>query len=123
MVMMVSPLWLIGASALLNTLAQILLKTGLNSLNHNLSFFDWALRCAQNLSIFGGATCYGISLVLWLLALRKVEISYGVPLLSMSYVLATLAGIFFFKEPLSGMRILGVLLILGGIYCVARSTP
>lgn len=111
---------LIVLSALLNTFAQVLLKTGLNKIP-DLPFWTWALRCAQNFFIGGGIACYGISLILWLLALKKVDISYGVPLLSLSYVLTTLAGIVFFKEPLSVLRIMGVILILGGIYCVARS--
>jgi multidrug transporter EmrE-like cation transporter len=71
----------------------------------------------------GGVACYGTSLLLWLLALTRVEMSYGVPLLSLSYVLTTVVGAFFFKEALPVWRLVGLGLIMGGIYCVARTSP
>ncbi len=114
------PFLLIGSSALLNTIAQISLKMGLNQIP-DLPFVQWILRCAQSFFILGGIMSYSTSLLLWLLALTRVEMGYGLSLLSVSYILTVLAGSVLLKEPLSGLRLLGVILISGGIYCVSQS--
>jgi multidrug transporter EmrE-like cation transporter len=117
-----SPLWLIAISVVLNTLAQILLKQGVGKVGGE-TLWMWVWGCGHTPFIWGGVACYGTSLLFWLLALTKVEMSYGVPLLSLGYVLTTLAGALFFKEGLSVWRLVGLGLIMGGIYCVTRTSP
>lgn len=115
---MTHPILLITISCFLNTAAQIFLKMGVSRVNFSLSE---SLNFLLNPYIGGGICCYGLSLVFWLLALSKVDLSYGVPLLSLSYVLTALAGAYFFQESLGAWRLLGMVLIMGGIYCVSRT--
>jgi len=115
-----SPLGLIGTSALLNAGAQLLLKWGLRG-GVDKTMAEWVWGCGQNPFIWAGVACYGTSLLFWLRALARVDLGYGVPLLSLSYVLTTIAGALFFKEPFSWGRVIGIGLIMGGIYCVART--
>lgn len=116
---------MILASTVLNTTAQVLLKTGLRQVNQELilspSYLQLGLLWGSNPFIVLGALCYGISLLFWLRALSTVDLSYGVPLLSFSYVLTALAGVFFFQETLTVLRILGIGLIIGGIILVAKT--
>lgn len=107
-------------TAALNSLASVLLKMGLRQIPE-VPLGNWILLCAQNLLIFGGVGCYVMSLIFWLWALSRVEIGYGVSVLSLGYVFSIFAGILFFKETLSVWRFIGVILIVGGIYCVSRS--
>jgi len=71
--------------------------------------------------IVAGLFLYGISTVIWIMALKKLELSYAYPLLSINYIFILLASYFFLHEPISGLRIVGVLFILAGISLVARS--
>lgn len=107
-----SPLFLTMISCLLNATAQVFLKIGVSRFD-SLFFL--------NPYVVGGVGCYGFSLIFWLLALSKMELSYGVPLLSLSYVFTALAGVYFFQETLGAWRLLGIFLIMGGVYCVSRA--
>lgn len=71
--------------------------------------------------IVAGLFLYGISTVIWIMALKKLELSYAYPLLSVSYIFILIASYFFFHEPVSWLRIAGVVCIMAGISLVARS--
>ena len=68
-----------------------------------------------------GFAAYGVSALLWLDVLSKLEISYAFPLVSLTYVITLFVGRFFFGEVITWMRVLGVLVIIGGVILVARS--
>ena len=57
----------------------------------------------------------------WLLALRKVDISYAYPFIALGFVLVLGLSSWFLDERLNAARLLGVALIVGGVFCVARS--
>ena len=117
-------LWMILISTFLNATAQVLLKMGLPQIPveiSSLSYLQLGLQWASNPLMVLGVACYGISLIFWLRALSTVDLSYGVPLLSFSYVLTALAGVVFFQETLTLARILGIGLVIGGIILVAKT--
>ena len=66
---------------LLNAAAQLLLKAGTNSIGHfefsgaNLVPIGW--KVATQPYILGGLMCYAISVVVWIMALSRVEVSVG----------------------------------------------
>jgi len=68
-----------------------------------------------------GLSLYGISTILWILALKKVELSYAYPMVSLGYVFVFIASYFLFNEAVSWLRIGGAVLILAGIVLVAKS--
>ena len=68
-----------------------------------------------------GFAAYGVSALLWLDVLSKLEISYAFPLVSLTYVITLFVGRFFFGEVITWVRVLGVLVIIGGVILVARS--
>lgn len=51
----------------------------------------------------------------WMVALGKFEISYAFPFYALNFLLIFLAGIFLFSEPLTGSKIIGLILILAGV--------
>jgi multidrug transporter EmrE-like cation transporter len=83
-------------------------------------FFD-AGRLVLNPPIIAGLFCYAISVVVWILALARVEVSVAYPMLSVGYVLNALAAWWLFGENLSATRIAGIGIILIGVWLVARS--
>ena len=73
------------------------------------------------LPIVLGLFLYGISTILWITALKKVELSYAYPMVSLGYIFVFIASYFIFHEPLNWLRMGGMLFILVGITLVAKS--
>ncbi|MDF2634275.1 MAG: protein of unknown function transrane [Pelosinus sp.] len=68
-----------------------------------------------------GLFLYGISTILWIMALKRVELSYAYPMVSLGYIFVFIASYFIFHEPLNWLRVGGMIFILAGITLVAKS--
>ena len=116
---------LVLTGVLLNAIAQLLLKAGAGSLaNVELRASNAAAiagRLIFNVPIIAGLGCYVLSVVVWILALARVEVSVAYPMLSLGYVVNAVAAWWLFNESLSGARIAGIGIILVGVWLVARS--
>jgi multidrug transporter EmrE-like cation transporter len=116
---------LILTGVLLNASAQLLLKAGVNAIGR----FDFSranilpigIKLATQWPIIGGLSCYVLSVVVWILALSRVEVSIAYPMLSLGYVVNALAAWYFFGEMVSLQRIAGIGIILVGVYILART--
>lgn len=111
-------LLLILISAAIGAVGQIALKYGAMQMVENpgitlLEKIKWPI-------VFG-LFLYGISTIIWIMALKKVQLSYAYPMLSVGYIFVFLASYFFFNEPISWLRISGLVFIMVGISLVARS--
>jgi multidrug transporter EmrE-like cation transporter len=116
---------LIAAGVLLNTFAQLLLKAGTNSIGH-FEFalgraFEIGLKFAANPYILGGMACYAVSLVVWLMALSRVEVSVAYPMLSVGFAINAVLAWWLLGEPVTLQRIAGIAIIILGVTIVARS--
>ena len=69
----------------------------------------------------GGAASLGTSMLLWVLVLRKLPLTLAHPFTGAVFILVPLASHALWKEPLPRTRILGILVIIAGIYFVAQS--
>jgi multidrug transporter EmrE-like cation transporter len=116
---------LILFGVLLNAGAQLLLKAGTNAVGHfefsreNILPVGWQLATEPHIA--GGIACYVISVVVWILALSRVEVSIAYPMLSIGYVVNALAAWWLFGEAVSLTRLTGIGIIIIGVYIVARS--
>jgi drug/metabolite transporter (DMT)-like permease len=104
---------------------QTLLKLGLNHIG-GVSLFDGnALGSLLGLFrtpwIMLGFVCYGLSALLWLDVLSKLDFSMAFPMVSLTYVFSLVIGRFIFHETVGLDRIIGVFLILAGLFFVIRS--
>jgi len=117
---------LVLTGVLLNAIAQLLLKAGAGSLaNVELRVGNAAAiagRLIFNVPIILGLGCYVLSVVVWILALARVEVSVAYPMLSLGYVVNALAAWWLFNESLGGARIAGIGVILVGVWLVAHSS-
>ncbi|MCU6500259.1 SMR family transporter [Rugamonas sp. A1-17] len=110
---------------LLNAVAQLLLKAGANKVGaihltlDNL--FSVGLKVALQPPIIGGVTCYVLSLVLWIIALSRVQVSIAYPMLSLGYVVTAIGAWYLFGEALSLQRLLAIGIILVGVALLART--
>lgn len=62
--------------------------------------------------------CLGSGLLLWLLVLQHIEVSVAYPMLSLNFVLITLAARFAFHEHIDRRHWAGVGLIMLGVLCL-----
>ena len=116
---------LLMIGVLLNAGAQLLLKAGTNSVgvfafsSDNLVPVGWKLATEPH--IMGGLACYVLSVIVWIMALSRVEVSIAYPMLSIGYVVNALAAWYLFGEAVSLTRLAGIGIIIVGVYIVARS--
>jgi len=68
--------------------------------------------------ILAGFCCFFVSSVLWILALRAINLSLAYPLVALSYVIIFIGSYYLFGEPLGLRHWLGALLIVGGIVLI-----
>ncbi|MBI2845889.1 MAG: EamA family transporter [Chloroflexi bacterium] len=66
------------------------------------------------LLIFSGA-------ILWLAAISRVELSWAYPMLSLGYIYVLLVSWIFLGETMSPLRLLGILVIVSGVFLLFRS--
>lgn len=117
---------LILAGVLLNATAQLLLKMAVRGMGpialspETLLRSGWSL--AQNPYILAGLACYVVSLVVWILALSRVEVSLAYPMLSLGYIVTAIGAWMFFSERLSLLQWLGIVVIIVGVALLARGS-
>ncbi|GAB3628521.1 4-amino-4-deoxy-L-arabinose transferase [Pandoraea terrae] len=116
---------LILTGVLLNACAQLLLKAGAGAIGA-LAFtreniVPIGIKLATQVPIIGGLFCYAISVVVWILALSRVQVSIAYPMLSLGYVVNAIAAWYLFGETLSMQRMAAIGIILVGVYVLARS--
>jgi multidrug transporter EmrE-like cation transporter len=105
---------LILVGVLLNAAAQLLLKTGTNAM-------PLGLRLAIEPHILAGLACYVVSVVVWIVALSRVPVSIAYPMLSIGYVVNAIAAWYLLGEAVTPMRLVGIGIIVFGVFIVARS--
>ena len=121
---MLTNLTLIISSVLFNAIAQIFLKTGMTSLaplNASVSTFKTAQYIIFNPFNILGFICYGVSIVIWLLVLSKVEVSFAYPFQALGYILVTILAWMIFNEQINILRIIALIFISIGLIILAMS--
>lgn len=73
-----------------------------------------------NKYVLGGFLLYGLGAIVWLAVLSKWDVSKAYPLVGLGFVITTVIG-FLIGEQVSMGRMIGVTLICGGVFLVARS--
>jgi len=115
---------LVLTGVLLNACAQLLLKAGTNAVGHFEFSADSLWRVAPKLlfepHILGGLACYAISVVVWIAALSRTQVSIAYPMLSVGYIVNALAAWYLFSEALTPTRIAGIVVIIAGVVLITR---
>jgi len=114
-------LLLVVLSALFTVSANLLMRGGvLRAGGFSLSLASALSLCRQPLFL-AGFILYGVAALIWFRVLSVENLSTSYPLLvSLTFILVTLGAIFFFKEPVSTQKLVGIAVIVAGIVLVAR---
>jgi uncharacterized membrane protein len=68
-----------------------------------------------------GAISYGLSFLVWMLLLRKYDLSFLRPLVGFGYIITSLLAWIILKEKVTVTRWIGIGLIVAGVYLVGIS--
>lgn len=123
--MNVVSLGLVLTGMLLGAVAQLLLKAGTNAVGH--FDFHWqnalpvALKLATQPFLVAGIGCYGLSLVVWIMALSRVPVSVAYPMVALGYVINAVGAWLWLGESLGAQKLLGIGFISLGVWLIARS--
>ena len=116
---------LILSSVFLNALEQIFIRQGmlkLGSVSFNMEqIWNMALSVFTNMYLLSGMFSYGISIILWMIVLSKVNVSLAYPFLSVGYVVTAVLAYLIFKEPLTVQKIFGIAIICLGVVILTYS--
>lgn len=113
-------------SIVLSACAQLLMKAGMIALagvsnDAGTAIVEAVLSNSQIPGfVLSGLICYAVSMLAWLLALTRYQLSFAYPLLGMSYVLVYLGAVFWQRigEEFSLQRSAGILLVFAGVILV-----
>jgi len=114
---------LVIISIILAVTGQLLMKKGMmifgsfpiNQLISNL------IPMFLNPYVFFGFACFAASSIFWLAVLSRLELSLVYPMVSIAYVVVAIASVLFFKENVSLVRWMGILIIILGVFFISRS--
>ena len=96
---------------LLAAVGQVAFKLGATGRESLLAFFNaWILL---------GLICYGIGTALWIFALSKASLTLVYPFTALTFVLVYGAGIFLLGEATSWPKLVGVGLVLAGLFLIS----
>ena len=79
------------------------------------------IKIAGQWPIIAGLACYGISVVVWIMALSRVPVSLAYPMLSIGYIVNAFAAWWLFGESLTAQKLIGIAVIIVGVWLVAKS--
>ena len=101
---------------LATSLGLIMLKLGTNR-KLPISYINDKLQFNPNAYTVSGIFLYGVSFVLYVYLISKFDLGYIIPLTaSFVYILVFTASFLIFKEPFTATKILGIVLILAGLF-------
>ena len=118
---------LLGLSVVLSACAQLFMKVSMMQLqlheNINLDLSLWFIVIEDNavlIWLIAGLACYALSMLSWMFALTKYELSFAYPYLGITYVLVYLGAVYWDQigEQLTWLRTAGIVLILVGVVFV-----
>jgi multidrug transporter EmrE-like cation transporter len=116
---------LVVLGVVLNVGAQMALKMagkGAGELNLSAIINDpvrWLLHPWFVLSL----VLYAVSVINWLIVLTRVPLSVAYPMSSLGFILTFVAGVWWFGEPWSAIRLVGLVVIIAGVILITRPVP
>ena len=107
------------------TAAQLLLKKGLLLIGEFpgrpgdlVPFF---LKAFTNIYVISAVFLTIVTALTWILAVSKAQLSFVYPFMALSYFLVALFSLLIFKENVTAIRWVGILVICLGVFLVSRS--
>ena len=107
---------------LVDTAGQLEFKAGALKESHHENMVQYYLNILRNHWILLGIGCYVVEFFLWLIFLTLVPLSNGILLGSINIVAILFAGKYFFKERITPLKLVGIVLVTLGVALVGANT-
>ena len=118
-------LLLILSSVSLNAFAQLFIRKGMLKIGEISFDFEQIVKMVlavfTNVYLLSGMFSYGISIILWMMVLSKVNVSLAYPFSSIGYIITTVLAYLFFNEPITFQKVLGIIIICIGVFVLTQS--
>ena len=106
----------------INAASQACIKMGTASLGLHPTMLETAVGIVTRPLLFAGYALLGASTVLFVLALRKGDLSLLYPVLTLGYVWVTVLSVFLFHDSMNPFKIVGVAVIMSGVAVLGRAS-
>ncbi len=105
----------------LDTVTQLCWKSAVGQVPESLGLWS-SLTHVLSLPLFRVTLLlFLLQFVNWMTVLAQADLSYAQPITALSYVTVSAASTIFFHEPLSSLRLMGLALILLGVWFISRT--
>ncbi len=123
---MTTRILLLVSCTIITPVGNLLLKWGMNQCGSitetNLGVVQYYLGVLSKPQVLVGAVIYIVSALLWLAVLGMMDISAAYPIfVSGAFLIVTVAAVLLFQEHVNLVRILGILVVVLGIFLVSQS--
>ena len=120
------PVVFVLVAVVISVLGQLSLKVGMNQVGaidaESLTRpMETLIQVFSTPPVWLGLSCYGVSAVLWLVVLSRLDLSYAYLMLASMYVLIPLISWLFLGEQVPPMRWVRMVVVVLGVVIVARS--
>lgn len=109
----------------MSSTAHVFLKRGSSIIQQssfiNAQALNKVIIMATSPWIISGMAMHVCALVIWLWALSRVDITFAYPFLALGFVLVSLLAYFWIGENVPLLRIVGMMIIILGIYFICKS--
>ena len=105
---------------MLGAAGQICLKFGLGKLDSQVPFVV-VTAMFRNWHVLVGFVAYGVSSLLYLFVLSRLDVSYAYPFVAINYVFVTFLAWLILKETVPTLRLVGLAIICTGVLVLAVS--
>jgi len=101
--------------------AQILLKHGMSNMPvDSAGWFSVSYSVLTNGFVILGLASYGMSMMVWLYVLSKVDVSRAYPFVGLGFIGTMVFAHYFLNEAITIPKIVGTLLIVVGVILLAK---
>lgn len=109
-------------ASILAAFGQLSLKKGaISSTTEIQNIITYLFSLVLNPFMWSGFFCYGLSFLVYMIALKQLDLSIARSFSALSYVLVILLSFIFFNDSLNIYKILGISAIFLGIILIALS--
>jgi multidrug transporter EmrE-like cation transporter len=114
-------LFFILTSVFCSSFAHIALKLSAPKFSLEGNLWEIFFKIITNYWLLAGLILHLFALFLWVVALKKTELSYAYPFITLGFVIVTIFSYFIFKEEVSALRLTGLAITSLGILVIAYS--
>lgn len=116
---------LVSISVAAMTAAHLFLKKGILSVGQTPQSFGelvpFFLKAFTNTYVISSVLLIILTGLAWVLVISRAQLSFVYPFMALSYVLVALFSLLIFKEDVTMLRWLGIIIICLGVFLVAKS--